>query len=274
MEAPPMDDPASQPFFDRLFAAPLSEFIAVRKTLARELRDRGLPDASATLAACSKPTASAWALNQVAREHAAVMGRFLAAAEQARRVIHDAKRSREVQGALAAAATEVVRLAKEALVAGGIGATATHVGRIERGLRAAPLVSEADRQRLARGRLSNDIDLSGELGVFGESGDAPRPDPDPALATSVPASAKDRKEEAARAAKAKADREEALRLERERRELVRAAQTAEAHADRLEAIAARAHADLADARARAETASQQAADARAQAKAARDRAPR
>jgi hypothetical protein len=292
-----MEDPESQPFFDRLFAAPLAEFVAVRKALAKELRDRGLAEAAAAMAASAKPTASAWALNQVARDHADTVARFLAAAQQARSVMRDARRSREAQGALVAAAAEVARLATSALEGGGIGASPTHVGRIERSLRAAPLASDGDRERLARGRLTHDIDLSGDLGAFGETDDAaPAAPPEAEAADATDASSRVAKDDAkkavtdlgaAREARKQAEaREKAERAARERVERERAAEAAEAHATRLEALAARATRELdtlrraaesairaaSEAKARAEAASRDAGQARAEATAARARA--
>jgi hypothetical protein len=53
---------------DRLYAAPLDGFVALRRELAVALKAAGDPAASRTVAAMAKPSRTAWALNQVARK--------------------------------------------------------------------------------------------------------------------------------------------------------------------------------------------------------------
>lgn len=53
---------------DRLFGAPLGEFVAVRDALARERAAAGDREAASRLKAARKPTVPAWALNRLARE--------------------------------------------------------------------------------------------------------------------------------------------------------------------------------------------------------------
>jgi hypothetical protein len=69
---------------DRLFAAPLEDFVAERKRVAKELRDAGDRDAAAQVAKLPKPTPPAWALNRLAREEPETVAEWLDAAEELR----------------------------------------------------------------------------------------------------------------------------------------------------------------------------------------------
>ena len=68
----------------RLHAAPLEDFVAERKRLAKELRAAGDRESAAQLAKLPKPSAPAWALNLVARERPEVVGGWLDSAEALR----------------------------------------------------------------------------------------------------------------------------------------------------------------------------------------------
>jgi hypothetical protein len=271
---------------DRLFAAPLGDFIAVRKSLAKELRDQGHGEAAAALAAAHKPTASAWAVNQVVREHRDVIGRFLAAADAARGAQRDVKKLREALLTLSAVSAQVVELARGALDAAGVAATPTHIARVEGTLKTVPLASDEDRERLALGHLSHDLDLSGDIGAFGEGGESSEDvEPSGALKASPGGSGPVQRAQApaattlpsrpipavasldeARKAKAKAERAERDRAERAARE--RAALAADEEARRLEARADEAAAQLASLRQQADAASRAAQEAGARVEAA------
>jgi hypothetical protein len=70
---------------DELYALAPNEFTAARNQLARELRSADRRDDAAGIAKLGRPTLAAWALNQVARGHAADVSRLLDAAEELRR---------------------------------------------------------------------------------------------------------------------------------------------------------------------------------------------
>ena len=55
----------SQQSLEALYAAPLASFITERNRLAAEMRAAGEGDAAKELARCRRPTASAWAVNQL-----------------------------------------------------------------------------------------------------------------------------------------------------------------------------------------------------------------
>jgi hypothetical protein len=64
---------------DRLYGLPLEQFTAERDAAAKALRKAGDREAAAVLAKLPKPTAAAWAANQVARTEPDVRDEFLAA---------------------------------------------------------------------------------------------------------------------------------------------------------------------------------------------------
>ena len=64
MPEPPV---ALEAALDQLYAADPSEFVAVRKQLASELRAAGDKDGAKELAHARRPSTSAWAVNQLVR---------------------------------------------------------------------------------------------------------------------------------------------------------------------------------------------------------------
>jgi hypothetical protein len=54
---------------DELYGLPLADFTRARNEHARRLRQEGLRDEAETVKALRKPTAAAWTLNQLARQH-------------------------------------------------------------------------------------------------------------------------------------------------------------------------------------------------------------
>jgi hypothetical protein len=69
---------------DQLHAAPLEDFVAERKRLAKELRGAGERAAAAELAKLPKPTPPAWALNHLARDEPARVAAWLDAVAELR----------------------------------------------------------------------------------------------------------------------------------------------------------------------------------------------
>ena len=85
MGSPRTEADAQTPaYVERLYAAPLERFTAVRKELASELRAKGDKEGATALAAMRKPSRSAWALGEVARRHPAEMRALLRATDEAR----------------------------------------------------------------------------------------------------------------------------------------------------------------------------------------------
>src|SRR5918999_1573786 len=101
---------------DKLHAAPLEEFVAERKRLAKELRGAGEREAAAELAKFPKPTPPAWALNHLAREEPETVAEWLDAAAGLRAATENAGRS---SGDAVRAAIGAHREATRALLAAG-----------------------------------------------------------------------------------------------------------------------------------------------------------
>lgn len=209
---------------DALYGLPLGEFVAARNALAKELADadvRKLP----------KPSATAWALNQLARK----------APEEIEALLEAGRRIAETQaGAVRGRGSESFREAVQAermainpllararkLVRGE-----TQVAKIAEGLRAAagdPAIGE----QLRAGRLSVEPTAAG----FGDMGELT---PEDAAADAEAARQREerKRQEAAQAAERAA--EQAARLEAEAAEAAR-----KAEALRAEAEAARAEAEV------------------------------
>lgn len=69
---------------DALYAAPLAEFLDRRKALSASLRKTGNKHQATQVQSLSKPTPAAWAVNQLAREHADAFAALLEAGESVR----------------------------------------------------------------------------------------------------------------------------------------------------------------------------------------------
>jgi len=232
---------------DRLYAAPLAEFTPLRRALAAELRAKE-PAAARRLEHASKPTRTAWALDQVARREPrlleALVAAHAAAAEAQRRGDPAAvlRTSREYREAVAAA----VRAAREVLADAGFAATTAQARRMAETLHAAAALPGEARRQLLAGRLVRDVTLEdrlAELGAGPPRGKSHR---------TANANAERRKTQAER--RATAQRAAELRATREREAARRAAR------ERLAAMEAEASAARAEAR-RAEVAATRAREA-------------
>jgi hypothetical protein len=70
---------------DGLFKLPLSEFTAARNALAASLKDAGRGEDAAAVKALTKPSTSAWAVNQLYWQHRKAFDQLLAAGEKLRK---------------------------------------------------------------------------------------------------------------------------------------------------------------------------------------------
>src|SRR6516164_2029776 len=70
---------------DALFALPLDEFTAARNTLAARLKKEGRPGDAERVKSLQKPPVSAWAVNQLYRQHREAFDRLLEAAREFRK---------------------------------------------------------------------------------------------------------------------------------------------------------------------------------------------
>src|SRR4051794_39628709 len=100
----------------RLYGLPLEEFTTERNALAAELRAAGDGAAAASVKALRKPTAAAWAVNQLVRAQPDLVEALLGAGGELRQAHRQAASGRGA--AQLRAAAEAERAAIEALVAG------------------------------------------------------------------------------------------------------------------------------------------------------------
>jgi hypothetical protein len=239
---------------DGLYDLPLSEFVAARNELAKQLSKSGDKAKAAEVKVLVKPSTSAFALNQVVRKHRAEVDAFLRASDRLARAqlraMSGAGNDADFRAAVAEqreALEAVLQLAAPALEEAGQAARRPVLEKIARTLRAIVL-EESQRALLEAGRLSAELvdqgfdALTAALGAA-ESGPRLRVVP-PAPSDEPPA---EKSEKDARAERVKEAREqlargkaERLRAEREKQQGEDAdrAKTEKQRAER-EAIAAK-----------------------------------
>jgi hypothetical protein len=205
-----------------LYGLPLEEFTAARNALAREH-----PEAKGL----RKPSAAAFAINQLARRHADELDAFLGAAAQLR---HAQLKGGDVRGATQEERQALQRLLQLA----GEYTSSTQIDRVRQTLQAAA-VDETAAAQVREGRLEREL----EPGGFGSLVSGPAP------SRRVAAKPKrDRKAERAAVTAARKQVQEALSAVREaERTLAEAEDGASRAREALEA----AEAELADAERRA-----------------------
>jgi hypothetical protein len=150
--ADPVDEAA-----ELLYGLPLDEFTAARNAAAKELRDRGLDAESNEVKALAKPSAAAWAVNQLTRRRHADLDEFLEAAVAAREAQLGGSGAREAVRRLRDALDALVDSAREEL--GGKASDAV-AGKIRQTLEAAA-VDDRAAEDVRRGRLAKELEPAG-----------------------------------------------------------------------------------------------------------------
>jgi hypothetical protein len=139
---------------DELYGAPLDEFVAERKRLAKKLEG----DEAKALATARKPTVAAWVLNQLARRERRDVDLLLDAGHRLRQSQAGLLRGEERRAFDEARVKETdalhrLRKAAERLLRDARGtAPASTLAQVETALRTAA-VTEEGRELLARGRF-------------------------------------------------------------------------------------------------------------------------
>lgn len=175
---------------DALYAAPLAEFVGARHALAKSLEASGRKEDAARIAALRKPSAAAWAVNQLAFSDKGPLQALVAASGRLRRNTGDVRDAlRERRQAL----NEAAKAAERALASSGHKPTSDVQRRISATLESIAAHAGAEGGPEA-GRLSEDVPAPGfdeiaSLGLLGgaapaTSRTAPTPPP-PAKATGV-----------------------------------------------------------------------------------------
>ena len=160
---------------DELYGLPLGDFTKRRDELAKQLRKDGRGDHADAVKALRKPTAAAWALNQIARRRSKDVARLLAIGKRLR-AAHEALYSGGDRTRLQKVSGEerdlVDKLARDAAaVAGeaGTAATANLDEQIRNTLHAAALDEETATE-LRAGRLLRELEA---IGMFGTGTEVP-----------------------------------------------------------------------------------------------------
>lgn len=232
---------------DRLYTAPLDQFIKLRNEFAGRLRKDGNEAAAARIGRLKKPSVSAWAVNQLARTADLDVQRLIKAGvaqEQAQRsALSGGLGGFEAARVEEAAAIRLLREAARKLLPSTSTVT---LDRVTKTLRAAAATPEG-RVLLKQGRLTEDLEPPG-FDAFSGIGTT---QPAVSRAPSMSAAQKKRlsKIETLLRQKQEAD-ETADRLDNEARDLERKAREAEALAKRASRAAetARQRADAAAAK--------------------------
>lgn len=145
---------------DRLYGAPLDEFVALRRDLAGALRKGGDASASRLVAAASKPSRTAWALNQLARRRPEILAAVLDARTTAAAAQKDGT-SEAVRATARAYRDEVGRTVRAAIeILQEVGADLPAIQARRLGATVQALAGEDDgRTKLLGGRLVADVEV-------------------------------------------------------------------------------------------------------------------
>jgi hypothetical protein len=146
---------------DRLYGAPLAQFVALRRELSNALRAAGELPASRLVATAGKPTRTSWALNQVARRHPELLHALFEARDAAApaQTQGDADQVRAAARGYRERVVSVVQAARDALREVGVGMNAAQSRRVGESLQAAAAGGDDARARLLAGRLAQDVDV-------------------------------------------------------------------------------------------------------------------
>src|ERR671922_345069 len=158
---------------ERLYAVPPKDFTRTRNSLAAELRKARDTDAASAIARLRRPSATLWAVNQLARHARASLERFLDAVDRLRRTqLSDPRGAMEAMRAERAQLEALVARAEQALSEAGYSPSAEARRRIGDTL----LGAAADRRHaeaLAHGRLTEELQAPGFDALTGAT--RPRP---------------------------------------------------------------------------------------------------
>ena len=213
---------------DSLYEVPPAGFVQARNALVKSLKAAGQREEAAAAAKLSRPTASVWASNQVARRARDLIGQV---ADATARLQGGVTRDREKYAAAINHHRELltqVRERVEAILAdAGLRAAPATVAAAVQNFRTG-LMDDRIRPLLRHGRLAEDVGLEAGAGLFGlttaftSDGDEAAPPPIPPKREAAPA----------HAAEAKAREHDRRQEDRERRERERALAKARAEAER------------------------------------------
>ena len=227
-------DAAAEDALARLYAAPLDEFVKVRRAIVDELRAAGEASSARRVAEARKPSRTAWALNQVVRADAAVvraaLHAYAAASDvQARGEAHAMRAAIEAHRARVA---DVVGAVRGVLREARIEATPAQLRSVAETLRAAA-GEDAVRAQLLAGRLEADAALDDPFAALGaDDGEVARDAPKREDAVRGHARTREEANKREQAKEREAKQREAKQREAKQREAEKERARAEAEARR------------------------------------------
>lgn len=151
---------------DKLFAAPLREFVSLRDDLSKRLRADGDGEAADRVKSLRKPSVAVWAVNQLSRAEAKDLGALLqagAALRTAQEEVMAGESPARLQPAVAAEREQVERLTAKArglLEQAGDSVTDATLKRVGATLHAAATKPELG-ELAQRGRLEHEEETTG-----------------------------------------------------------------------------------------------------------------
>jgi hypothetical protein len=150
---------AASESLDRLYAAPFEAFVSLRRELAASLKAEGQAEAARRAASATKPTRTAWALDQIAHHKPELVKAMLGARDAAAGVQKrgQATAIREAVREYRARLTAVLHAARSVLAAAGFPVTTPQVRRMGETLAAASIEGAEARRLLEGGRLTHDM---------------------------------------------------------------------------------------------------------------------
>jgi hypothetical protein len=211
---------------DALFKLPLGEFTSARNALAAELKKAGRKAEADETKALTKPSVSAWVVNQLYWRHRGLFDKLIDAGDRMRRAqAAQGDAAREAASARREAVTALSKIAEGLLLGGDYGATRDMLRRVTTTLDALSSYGSLPNAPSA-GRLTDDVEPPGFEALLGmPSGGKTRPAPRPAApkqASSVAAAKK----------AARAEQRAAQRAEEERKKVLAANKAAVQDAER------------------------------------------
>jgi hypothetical protein len=238
---------------DRLFGLPLDEFTIGRDRLTSELREQGNRDAAARVKKLRRPSLSAWAVNQVVRNHLSEVQELLSvgdevrAAQKAALSRGGAARIREIIDRRRKVVDGLLDRAEELLARAGHATSRSTLDKVGDTLMAATTDEEAA-EAVRAGRLERELAPRSGFEALVEQIPAP------------PESVSKRDRQA---------RKQAQRADEQARNAEEAAEAADREARRLEQQAEQIQKDAERARRRADRAAERAQELRRKAKESR-----
>jgi len=208
-------DASSSTALDELYAARFDAFVSLRRELGARLRAAGDVAGARRVLEATKPTRTAWALNQVARRHPEHVTAILRSREAAARAQKsgDSSTIRELTRQYRDAVAEAVRAVRTILASDGVTLSAHQARRVGETLQALA-TDAAEREKLTTGRLTRDVEVEDPFAAIDVGPSTRRPKEGQAIRD--PPSTRRAEGQAARAREAERAREARIAQDKQR----------------------------------------------------------